>query len=159
MHLQFKHWRHYLARSTLWYRTMQNGFYRVSQRHRWHLKRSRWSSPPHPEFGAVGTNPSHPIPGAFHSMLLTRDREHHPLHCEPVLCWCQADFMSLPDIFERWLLRCARAWEGRWPAEVSWETDDELGAARKGIWQQRRLLTHTLKQVYAARHCANQAEK
>lgn len=127
MHLQLKYWRHHLARSTLWYRTMRMGA-GVLQSHRWLLR--RWNSTLHPECGAVGANPSHPIRCPCHSVLLRCDREHCPLDCEPVAGW----FSFSPDTFERWMLRWARA---RWDAGrqmMSWEQQGKGSDSKGGSW-------------------------
>lgn len=49
------------------------------------------------------------------------------------MCFWQADFVSFPDGFERWLPKCGWAWEGHLLAEVSWETEEELKEAGRGF--------------------------
>lgn len=128
-----------LARSTWWYRIMQNGCLSFTGT-RMELKRSGWTSTLYPEFGAVAANPSHPIACAFHSVLLTCDREHCPLHCEPVLCFDRLILFLLLtslkdgcwDVLGHERDVHPQRWAGR--QMMSWEQQGKGSDSKGGSW-------------------------
>lgn len=120
MHLQSKYWRHYLARSTLRYRIMQNECLSFTET-RMIAEEVLLEVHAPPWIWGCWSNPSH-TPSCVHLIL-----------CCSVTGWfCFSSWHLWGMAAEMCLDKM-----GRLPAEVSWETDDELGAARKGIWQQR----------------------
>lgn len=116
MHLQFKYWKRYLGRNTLWYRIMQNGSWVLQPG----MKRSGRMVTLHPEFGADGANPSP------HSMCTSFCAAH---------VWQTADFVSALTSLKDgcWDVlgheRDVQRWAGR--QMMSWEQPGK-GSGSKG---------------------------